>query len=294
MESSALQHLRRLLNRTPNRFESLLVSRLEGALDAPAAAILRKQMAAVNRVQRHSQSRETFFYRIKRGKTNWRGIEQFPLQDLERKFATVTFVEDGTKKKAVLWLVEGRLLSIHYDAALGKACRAGNVQILSVKLHVDPMTPSQSPPEQPALPASAVAALSGWLREWTQGHTVRDLRAPLAADERRKRLAQFETAYPDDYLQLLEQTDGCLVDDHAIFGACDMYEIVLDDGNYCLVAEVDDKGSRGYLGLKCDSADGGIYYLNPDIKGSEPLGESFQKAMERFLKNTPSAANPSL
>ena len=86
---------------------------------------------------------------------------------------------------------------------------------------------------------------------------------------------------PEDYLELIEATEGLSVGRMAILGLSQVYEIVMSDWNYYLVVEI---SSLGMLGVRAHGTDGEIYFL--DYDGSPPwpkLGHSLARAASDLL-----------
>lgn len=122
--------------------------------------------------------------------------------------------------------------------------------------------------------------MRGWLRDWAERYTLKELYEPLTATERDRRIAEIGVSLPEDYLEVTSQCEGFMVNDCGIFGLSQVYEVVLPDWNYYLLAEIDGEGA---VGVRAHSTDGILYYL--DYEGASParLEAPFHDVIERFI-----------
>ena len=104
---------------------------------------------------------------------------------------------------------------------------------------------------------------------------------PLSESERVKHLECMDTQLPLDYLELLAQTDGIILDACHIYGLMEIRHIVCLDQNYYLLAEIDELGA---LGVKEGARNAELYLLQFEDSIEKPVGMSLQSALQDLLK----------
>jgi hypothetical protein len=280
-----LDALKVAFNKRPDWLEMKVLNSLVEALSPEAADILRKQIAAINSIKRVMQRRKVSLYHIKYGKTPWEDIVAFPRKNNEIKLATI-FLTYGESERLVadIWLINGYAFLIKFDKPPQKVGKVEDVNVSSVQLHTDPMISIQDEPQEEFTSDEKIPALSEWLQEWNDKYELRILYKPKTLNCRTHRLKELETEFPKDYLELLNQMDGFVILNNSVFGIDEIYHVILDDGDYYLIAEVAcGEDRQGSLGVVAGSNDRHIYYLAHDGSEPEDKGTSFQKAMEEFL-----------
>ena len=258
-----------------NPLEKTLLSALESRLGPTAGDLLRKQIEEVELIQRHSDYREVCCYAKRRDPSL-----TFPARAAEIKFATIELriPEQSTRWRADFHLVNGHFFSIDFTPTPKAIRTRTDIEIESAEILHDPMK------TRPDVGSQRVELtelhLAGWLRDWAERYTLRELYQPLIATERDRRIAEIGVTLPADYLEVTSQCEGFKVNDCGIFGLSRVYEVVLPDWNYYLLAEIDGEGA---VGVRAHSTDGILYYL--DYGGESParLKGSFHEVMERFI-----------
>jgi hypothetical protein len=280
-----LDALKIAFNKTPDRLESMLLEHLLGALSAEAAEILKQQIAAINHVKRTLHRRDVTLCHMEFGVEAWGQIASFPRNDSELKLAAIMLSSGKEEKfRADVWLVRGHIYMIYFDKPPRKMGKVEDMKVLKVQVHVDPMIPVEDEPQAKFAIDEEIPILSRWLQEWREKYEICDVCKPMSLKYRMRRLKELETTLPEDYLELLDQTDGFVIRNNSVFGISDIYNVMLDDGDYYLIAEVAcGEARQGFLGLVSGSNDNRIFYLVHDGPGPEDKGTSFQKAMEEFL-----------
>jgi hypothetical protein len=111
-------------------------------------------------------------------------------------------------------------------------------------------------------------------------HEVRDLYEPLPPHQRQKTVGNINVALPPDYLELMGQAEGLEVGNIGILGLSQVYEVVMPDWTYYLLAEVNnvrtglsiflsmtDSLHGGTLGIVCQRQFG-CFFSNNFYPGS--------------------------
>ena len=256
-----------------------MLSEVLGALSEESASLLRKQMQDLSRTQRDSGGGEVI-YRRKRGK----GLRapEFAAKDAELKFASVRF---SIRNQPGIWVSDFFLIGGHLGAAVftpkPPSIRDDNeVEIKQALIVRDPSLPVAPVASKPV--ARATITLPAWLREFEKAFEVRDLYEPLASDRRRMAVEGITAALPRDYLELMEQTEGLEVGNVGILGLSQVYEVVMPDWTYYLLAEVN---SVGMLAVKAHSKDGALYLLKYDGQAPwQALGDRLAQAIRAVIR----------
>lgn len=198
----------------------------------------------------------------------------------ERRLATVCFRCDGVDYKARVYLVEGRLFSIHYSNDVRRIRQREDVDVLSVQMHSDPMQATTPPPEQQAVTdVGSFRLFKGWVAEWVDRYGILEILTPISTEERESLLSQRRLRLPTDYLELLEQCDGFSSSECSVFGVTSMYEVGIGEEVYWLLAE---RGGAFIVAKEGDSQPR-VYYIHHEYR--EPTAEftSFREALEYLL-----------
>lgn len=268
-----------LFKRRPfTRLEECLLRELGNNLPSPSDAILRAQIGDIRRATRLTDSREVLFY-PKRGRE---ASPPFAANHAELKFATIRFTVPGVQGSwtANFWLVSGRFFSINFSPSPSAIRSASAVQIDECKLLHDPSKAVDLGVEMQPVSRDTVA-FPAWVTEIEKHCSVGDAYKPLSAEKRTRFLEEISCSLPDDYLSLLDCTEGLSVGSIGILGLSQVYEVVMPDWNYYLIAEI---GSKGMLGVRAHDPKKEIWYLEYD--GAPPwqnLGSSIGDAVRGLV-----------
>src|SRR5207302_1974069 len=119
-----------------------------------------------------------------------------------------------------VFLVEGSFFSILFNVSpkdLVTPCLVDEIT-----LDIDPMLhrPADAGARRPIS-----IALTGYLAEWQRRFHIRGAYEPLPEAERDRRLAAIHTRLPDDYLELIRQSEGLDIEGCSIFGLGQIREL---------------------------------------------------------------------
>lgn len=97
--------------------EKSILDRVHDHLSMEIRLLWKKQIEAINKIQRVADGVEVDFYRIKNGQPTFDENLTFPNKSNELLVAeiTISYPTLGTKTKACVWSVRGFLFSIEYE-----------------------------------------------------------------------------------------------------------------------------------------------------------------------------------
>jgi len=260
--------------------ERKLINELANHLSAPAKALLLAQMKRVNFVQRHVNHKEVNLYFIKNGKVFFDEKIRFPETQSEIKLGSISFdaPAPGVQKsfQVNFWLVRGWLFSMEFNQS-PKDARADKVVIKEVKILIDPIAPTRKALEKPI----KMSFLTNWLADWAGKWHVSLLKRPLPDAEREMIVKQLDAKLPEDYLELVSQTEGMKINSCLIYGLSEIRDLILPKENYYVLAEI---SGTGVLAVRKERFDSEIYFLNYEDGHEISLGVSFRLAVEQQLE----------
>jgi hypothetical protein len=256
--------------------EAVVLESVAARLEPTTAALLRQQVAAIHHVRRVFQGKEVNL-QARRGQDD--ALEErlrFSNQANHDLLATVWFAGQGASKrlKADVWIVKGRVFSLLFnqppDLFFGGLPARERLQVAEVRLWFDPMSP-----QTVQVPAREIV-LSGWVAEWRNTGRLSGVQAPLPADQRAAVLERIDAAFPRDYLELLEQTDGATIFGWTVFGVRGIRAVVLPDATYYMLAERD-----GAVCVREEGRDEALYAFDysGELSRPESVGRSLREAL---------------
>jgi hypothetical protein len=245
------------------KLEECLLQELCTSLAPPSAAIFRAQLDDIQRARRFiGRSREVLFYR-KRGRE---ASPAFVANHAELKFATIRFAVPGIQGSwtANFWLVSGRFFSIDFSQNPRAIQSASAVEISEFRLLHDPSKAIDLSVDMQPLSRNEVN-LPDWISEIEKQFSVGNAYKPLSVEKRSRFLDEISCSLPDDYLALLECTEGISIGPIGVLGLSQVYEVVMPDWNYYLIAEI---ARKGMLGVRAHDTNKQIWCL--DYDGAPP------------------------
>jgi hypothetical protein len=87
--------------------------------------------------------------------------------------------------------------------------------------------------------------------------------------------------FPADYLDFVGRENEVQGAGYTVFGRSRQYEVVLDDADYHVIAEISGEGT---IALRTDGTPE-LYFIEYDNVPPVPVGTSLMAALERFAKN---------
>ena len=95
-------------------------------------------------------------------------------------------------------------------------------------------------------------------------------------------VASVSAELPEDYLFLVSQSEGLSAGDCAVLGLSEIYEIVLEERSYYVLAQLD---GNGLLAVRRSTQDRGTYYLDYSDSNLVKKVAGFREAVESYLKD---------
>jgi hypothetical protein len=266
--------------------EEALLRILHDQLGPPATDVLNKQIQLVNHVQRFiGGSRDVDLYRLRHGKSDYSEMPLFP-NHRESKLATIKYrTGKGLQSNRMdFWLVKGHLFSLTYGKRPPWREMSESKPIAEkIVIHVDPMVPAEPPLRNAVQLAEPVQPLEGILVELDLHATIGAFFAPLPPAERHQRLSQFDTVFPVDYLELLAQTDGLLMEGATIYGAYDIHQVNLNEGDFLVIGDiVAPAEDDGALCVSTGTTAPSLYFFTYSSCPPAFLGNSLYEALDKL------------
>lgn len=279
---SVLSLLRRRDPFTP--LERALLDALAERLQPEARQLLGSQIAQVNRVNRLTAGKEVNVYRLRHGKPTFDQAVAFPNQVEEAKLAVITFRAAGRPKaiRVDFWLVKGLLFEVQFDQS-PKGIRPDEIEVKEVKVRLDPMVSAP-------VPARALdpAALTDWLGAWHSRYGLADVKEPLPLAERARLLSEIDATLPADYLEMIAQTEGFMVNRCRVHGLSETRSVALPDASVLILAEAEGQGA---LFVKEAQPEVQTYFFGYNEGDSAEMGASFRVAVESVFLDQASSSD---
>ena len=254
--------------------ERRLIDILIENLQPEAGMILLKQYKQINYVQRFSKDKEVNFYRIKNCKPYLDKTIQFPNNQSVLRIASILFNVKSVPKtyRADMWLVRGYLFSIEFNQS-PKKIGNNEIELKEIKLLADPMA---KPEISQQITVSALE-ISGPINNISQLGTLNNLKKPIAIARRKILIQNLNAALPEDYLEIVSQTEGLTTDICTIYGLYEIKSLILSNDNYYILSEIETEGA---IAVKQDTKTAELYFLDYDGRPPVKMGTSLVEAIK--------------
>ncbi len=249
--------------------EQAVLDAFKNKLSGAAIAVLNRQLARLNLVQRSPDGRlVSFFDTSDRTAAAWSVEELFPLRLEETRVARIWVKPSNhppglPEMKVEIVLHRGRLSSVEFSQS-PEPLENREVRISEVELIQDPMKQV----EAQSLPAS-LSEIEPNLRERLKTCQAADLRKPLAAAERERFARAVDAKLPRDYLELTEATEGAMIHGWRVYGLSQIRKIVQRERSYYILAESPDLGA---VGVVQGGNNGELYLIGSEDQLARPIG----------------------
>jgi hypothetical protein len=255
--------------------QNLLNIILDGA-PLPLKDRLRRQVDAINLIQRLARAKEIDFYRLVRGRPSFDENMKLPLADEERKLCTVCFslVECGRSFKVDAWVVNGFLFSLTFDASPKRFFKRHKVIAESVRFFDDRTI------ERVEFDSCHVQSVIMELQKYFGDCSISRVNQPLQGPQRDRCIAMLGTGLPEDYQRLMAIADGFVINNWTVHGLATVRHVVDVEQNYYILAEA----LESLLAVVDGDSQGQVYSIVPE-EGSTNSGESFVAALRMKLSS---------
>lgn len=178
-------------------------------------------------------------------------------------------------------MANGRLFSLIYDKPPRRffgevALAAVKPEIRYLKVWMDPTQPSSLSVQRPEDPSK----LRGWLKELHARGLVAGLYEAPCDSKRRESLSGIDAKLPDDYIDLVSQTDGAIVGNWTIWGPNAIRKVALPLANYYVLAESEGKGA---LLVREGDTEPRLYFVSAESDEVQEIGKSLSLAIDERL-----------
>jgi hypothetical protein len=282
---------------TVRDYEAFSILAWRDKLSQPAMSVLDKQLDLITWINRQSKEKLVLFHPDSEEKWNACPGLLFPLRRT-KTVARISIRIAGSKGPALnsdIVLFDGRLHSIEFDrvprtifsqsmvfrvAGLKQVTLAAlkNVEVRNVKILEDPMQAGRVPASGPIARRTWTGVMKEWAGRWELG----GIREPLPESDRQKIISEIDAALPPDYLKVVEQTERLEIGPWTIFGLSEIRKVVRPDGNFYIVAQLDESSD---LAVAQGSKDNALYLIPYEGDLAERMAGGFRTVIEQKLQN---------
>jgi hypothetical protein len=258
-------------------YERLCLDCWRRILSDEAKTVLDQQLRLFNLIQRLSEDKLVVFHDVGSDPyRNWPESALFAFRGEEALAATVLLKPSlqATLIRVDVMLHRGRLSSLEFSAPPKERLRSSGIEILKIDEWIDPMRADtrQDTPEADELPM-----LTGEMKEWIERNSVSDLRKPLTKSEIDLYLQRFDIVVPEDYVELISQTNGLRSGNCIVLGPSRIRKIVLPERTLCVLVEIE---KRGVIGVEQQNQSGDLLFFSNEDE-IRPVGSSLLTALEQ-------------
>lgn len=241
-----------------------------------ARALFQKQIAAVNKIQRHANGKEVCLYRMANGRPTFQPEIQFPTKREETMLAKVSFQYANGKQSntADILLVNGFLFSLLFRTTPEPIKKTSEIQNVDTEIFLDPLLDLNK--TESVGKGQIPLSLKG-------KYKVECLDLPLSDNQVLTLQKQNpEVEFPKEYLEIMKFTNGCTLDGSTLIFAMDkIRHIAFENTNYTALAE---KEGQGIIVVENADKSGTLFLLPFDGSNRHNMGKSFFVAIEELFR----------
>ncbi|WP_074673572.1 hypothetical protein [Maribacter dokdonensis] len=153
------------------------------------------------------------------------------------------------------------------------------IKVTSKKINTDPNSFAQTSFKKKKI--KSIPKFEGLLNELNNIKSINQVFHPIGQKFLKNYTKRIDSKLPDEYLQIIEKSEGVDFGYFNILGVSEIYMTGLDDGNYYHLAEFDD----GVIAIKEEDNSGTIFYCH--YSGLlDNLGTDFRAIMLDCAKST--------
>ncbi len=197
----------------------------------------------------------------------------------ESKLATIRFKVKSEKYYIEFDNYDGRIWGWKIRPNPKSIMKETSIDITSKKINNDPNSFAQTTLKKEKI--KSIPKFNGLLGELNTIQSINQVFQPIGKQFLENYTKNIDSKLPDEYLKIIEKSEGVDFEDFRILGVSEIYSTGLDDGNYYHLAEFDD----GVMTVKEEDKNGTIYYCH--YSGFlDNLGTDFRKAILNRIKST--------
>ena len=199
----------------------------------------------------------------------------------ESKLATIRFKVNSEKYHIEFDNYDGRIWGWKIRPNPKSIMKVSTINITSKKINNNPNSFAQTAFKKEKI--KSIPKFEGLLGELNIIQSINQVFQPIGNQFLGNYTKNIDSKLPDEYLKIIEKSEGVDFGDFRILGISEIYSTGLDDGNYYHLAEFDD----GVMTVKEGEKSGTIYYCH--YSGLlDNLGTDFRKIiLERAKSTTP-------
>lgn len=197
----------------------------------------------------------------------------------ESKLATIRFKVNGEKYHIEFGNYDGRIWGWKIRPNPKSIMKETAINITSRKINNDPNSFAQTTFKKEKI--KSIPKFDGLLGELNSIKSINQVFQPIENQFLENYKKNIDSKLPDEYLKIIEKSEGVDFGNFRILGVSEIYSTGLDDGNYYHLAEFDD----GVITVKEEDKSGTIYYCH--YSGLlDNLGTDFRKIILESAKST--------
>ncbi|WP_271785316.1 hypothetical protein [Aquimarina algiphila] len=199
----------------------------------------------------------------------------------ESKLATIRFKVNSEKYHIEFDNYDGRIWGWKIRPNPKSIMKETTINVTSKKINNDPNSFAQTAFKKEKI--KSIPKFDGLLGELNTVKSINQVFHPIGKQFLENYTKNINSKLPDEYLKIIEKSEGVDFGGFRILGVSEIYSTGLDDGNYYHLTEFDD----GVITVKEEDKSGRIYYCH--YSGFlDDLGTDFRKIiMERAKSTTP-------
>lgn len=174
----------------------------------------------------------------------------------ESKLATIRFKANDEKFYIEFENYDGRIWGWKIRPNPKKIMKTTSIEITSKKINNDPNTFAQNTFKKKKF--KSIPKFEGLLGELNTINSINQVFHPIGKKFLKNYTKRIDSKLPDEYLQIIEKSEGVDFGYFKILGVSEIYTTGLDDGNYYHLAEFDD----GVITVKEEDYSGTIFYCH--------------------------------
>lgn len=172
----------------------------------------------------------------------------------ESKLATIRFNVENIDYSIEFRNYDGRIWGWEIRPNPKSIIKNSSIVITSKKINTNPNSFSQ--PNYKKEKHKTIPNFENWVKKLIEIEKIIDSFQPIDITFLSNYTSKIESKLPDDYIELIRQTEGINFEQFIILGVSEIQTTGLDDGNYYHLAEFDD----GIIAVKEGEHSGKIYY----------------------------------
>jgi hypothetical protein len=262
-------------------FEQQMLDRLVSQLPETSGQVMKQQLSLVRSIVRGPGYREVYIYFKRGGNTNVDHVPMFVDQSEQVLLATGKLKRDNSKSvlRADFWLVHGRLFEIAYGKSPRQFFKTRNLDSahlssVDIVIQSDPMINSA------VMLRKSDSHISQFEAEaLLNSLNVKNLQIPYSRETIERELAKFDAVFPTDYIDFMTRSDGCVVDGCEVLGLTKIRQVVFENANYHILAEIE---GRGVLAVEGRPSSGNLCMIDYVDETVISMGTRFLPALLEF------------